>query len=64
MSLRRGFRQAGARTVVSTLWRVDDDATRVLMGEFYHRLWEVGASPSDALPWGDSHSNGVSIVLP
>lgn len=39
MSLRRGFAQAGARTVISSLWQVPDDATRELMTEFYARLW-------------------------
>jgi len=37
ISLRRAFQEAGARTVISTLWRVDDRATRELVGEFYRR---------------------------
>ncbi len=38
MGLRRAFIQAGARTLVMSLWRVPDEETAELMGEFYHRL--------------------------
>jgi hypothetical protein len=33
-----GFLFAGAPAVISTLWAVDDAATRELMADFYHRL--------------------------
>jgi CHAT domain-containing protein len=37
-SLRRALAIAGARTQVTTLWSVDDDATKVLMLGFYSQL--------------------------
>ena len=31
----RGFKKAGAQTIVMSLWKVDDAATKDLMTEFY-----------------------------
>ena len=39
LGLQRAFLQAGARTVVASLWRIDDAATYVLMEQFYTNLW-------------------------
>jgi tetratricopeptide (TPR) repeat protein len=45
-----GFLFAGARSVVGSLWRVDDDSTAFLMTEFYRRLLSThGADPLAAL---------------
>lgn len=49
MSLRRSFSVAGADTVVSSLWKVDDQATAVLMKDFYTNLWEMDMPGGDAL---------------
>ncbi len=49
MSLRRAFSVAGADTVISSLWKVDDQATARLMKDFYTNLWQAGMSRSEAL---------------
>ncbi|WP_461086601.1 CHAT domain-containing protein [Streptomyces deserti] len=42
------FRQAGARAVIMSLWRVPDGTTRTVIQEFYRRL-AAGAAPAHAL---------------
>jgi CHAT domain-containing protein len=46
--LRRAFVLAGARTLVISLWKIPDEQTQELMGEFYERLL-AGASRAAAM---------------
>jgi CHAT domain-containing protein len=48
MSLARSFRYAGARTIVASLWNVDDAQTPTLMQFFYENL-NQGATKAAAL---------------
>jgi CHAT domain-containing protein len=49
MGLGRAFHLAGARNVVASLWKVDDQATAALMRLFYHKLWKEEKPPIVAL---------------
>jgi len=48
VGLPRAFLHAGARSVIASLWKVDDDATVSVMSAFYSRL-QRGDTPARAL---------------
>ncbi|WP_299442131.1 CHAT domain-containing protein [uncultured Aquimarina sp.] len=48
MSLARGFFNTGANSVVSTLWKADDESTQEIITDFYKHL-RKGTSKSEAL---------------
>jgi CHAT domain-containing protein len=48
IGLPRGFLYAGAKSVIASLWKVNDDATAALMSRLYARI-KKGESPGSAL---------------
>ena len=49
-SLQRPLQMAGARSVITSLWKVPDAATKDLMLDFYRRIW-VEKQPKDRALW-------------
>jgi len=49
VGLTRGFMYAGARSVVASLWQVDDESTAELMKRFYRAMLKENRRPADAL---------------
>ena len=73
--LQRGFKKAGAQSLIVSLWKVDDAATSFLMTEFY-KNWFGGMTKHDALEkaklavkahkesgWDDPHFWAAFILL-
>jgi CHAT domain-containing protein len=48
-SLQTALHAAGARTAITSLWKVDDAATRRLFEIFYTKLWKEKLGKADAL---------------
>jgi CHAT domain-containing protein len=49
LGLQRAFQVAGARTTVTSLWKVDDTATRQLMERYYENYWKKKLGSAEAL---------------
>ena len=52
--LQRGFKLAGANTLLMSLWKVDDTATQLLMTEFY-RNYLSGKSKQESLKFAQQY---------
>ncbi|MEP6912901.1 MAG: CHAT domain-containing protein, partial [bacterium] len=57
IALTRGFMYAGAKSVVASLWKVDDAATAELMGEFYKQMFTNKLKPAAALRAAQIHTS-------
>lgn len=53
-NLPRGLKQAGANSIISTLWEVDDATTRIFMTDFFKNL-SLGKSKFESLSAAQSH---------
>jgi CHAT domain-containing protein len=49
VGLAHGFMAAGSRSVVASLWKVDDRATAILMADFYELMLQKDMPPAAAL---------------
>jgi CHAT domain-containing protein len=49
LGLQRAFQTAGVRSTITSLWRVHDEATRILMVEFYRNVWQKKLARGEAL---------------
>src|SRR5262249_60987455 len=68
LGLQRAFQVSGTRTVVASLWKVDDEWTRKLMERFYENLWQKKMGKLAALRegqrWGMGEGPGRGVDLP
>jgi len=49
VGITRGFMYAGSKSVLASLWKVDDRATAELMSRFYRKMLKDGEPPAAAL---------------
>lgn len=49
----RAFKKAGAKSIVMSLWKVDDRATSILMNHFYNQYLS-GCSPTEAIKYAQA----------
>jgi len=64
IGISHGFLQAGARGVVSTLWRINDEATLSFMTHFYRAMLSEGLSPARAFSEAQNAMRGSAWSHP
>lgn len=60
--LQRGFKKAGAKSILMSLWNVDDKATEILMTGFYNNLLQ-GKSKHEALRLARKKVKEYEVVI-
>ncbi len=61
--LQRGFKKAGAHTILMSLWSVSDKATRIMMTNFYTALMN-GSNRHDALRYAQQQVRNAGFTDP
>ena len=61
-SMQRALQMAGARSVITSLWKVSDDSTRELMINFYRRMWVEGKPKWQALWEAKKHLREAKVA--
>ena len=62
--LQRGFKKAGANSLLMSLWKVDDDATQMLMTEFYRNLTSGKMSKYESLKQAQKYVREYEVRIP
>ena len=60
--LQRGFKKAGANSLLMSLWKVDDEATQMLMTQFYANLM-AGKSAYESLLQAQQYLRDYAITV-
>ena len=61
MGLQRGFKKAGANTILMSLWKVDDQASSLLLTKFYENLLSKKMPKIDALKKAQDYVRNYEI---
>lgn len=62
--LQRGFKKAGAGTILMSLWKVDDEATSILMNEFYRNYFTRHMTPLMSLSEAQRYLRELEVEVP
>ena len=63
MGLQRGFKKAGANTILMSLWKVDDQASSLLLTKFYENLLSKKMPKIDALKKAQDYVRNYEIEV-